>query len=97
MTNGDALGPGGSHLAFPPLTIRAGSHLDRHLSTQDFSLCTVPLVNATFTEPSQSAQGLRAQNIFRVFSRALDFHFTCHLLALAFAHTSTGRAQRTHS
>ncbi|EIE21073.1 hypothetical protein COCSUDRAFT_56993 [Coccomyxa subellipsoidea C-169] len=44
MTNGDALGPGGSRLAFPPLTIRAGSHLDRHLATQDFSYCTVPLV-----------------------------------------------------
>ncbi|BDA45095.1 hypothetical protein COCOBI_06-5750 [Coccomyxa sp. Obi] len=44
VTNGDALGPGGSRLAFPPLTIRAGSHLDRHLTSQNFSYCTVPLV-----------------------------------------------------
>ncbi|KAK9908475.1 hypothetical protein WJX75_008501 [Coccomyxa subellipsoidea] len=44
VTNGDALGPGGSRLAFPSLTIRAGSHLDRHLSTLNFSYCTVPLV-----------------------------------------------------
>lgn len=46
VTNGDALGPGGSRLAFPSLTIRAGSHLDRHLSTLNFSYCTVPLVRA---------------------------------------------------
>ncbi|CAL8469160.1 g8701 [Coccomyxa elongata] len=44
VTNGDALGLGGSRLMFPPLTIRAGSHLDRHLTSQNFSYCTVPLV-----------------------------------------------------
>lgn len=43
--NGDALGPGSARLGFPPITIRFGSLLDKHLTEQPFSNCTVPLVS----------------------------------------------------
>ncbi len=56
VTNGDALGPGGSRLPFPPLTIRAGSHLDQHLMSQNFSYCTVPLVSALHSQWGRSAR-----------------------------------------
>lgn len=42
--NGDALGGAAARLRWPPLTMRAGSHLDAHLHRQGFSSCTVPLV-----------------------------------------------------
>lgn len=42
--NGDALGEGAARLTYPPLVIRAGTHLDAHLTSQPFSNCTAPLV-----------------------------------------------------
>ena len=47
--NGDALGEGAARLAYPPLVIRAGTHLDTHLTAQPFSNCTAPLVRHAAT------------------------------------------------
>ena len=42
--NGDSLGAAATRLHFPPLTLRAGTHLDAHLLSQGFSSCTLPVV-----------------------------------------------------
>ena len=42
--NGDALGTDAVRIPFPDITIRPGTYLDTHLSSQQFSRCTVPVV-----------------------------------------------------
>ncbi len=43
--NGDALGTDAVRIPFPDITIRPGTYLDTHLSSQPFSRCTVPVVS----------------------------------------------------
>ncbi|CAL5229802.1 g13197 [Coccomyxa viridis] len=45
--NGDALGTDAVRIPFPGITIRPGTYLDTHLSSQQFSRCTVPVVMIT--------------------------------------------------
>lgn len=52
--NGDALGAAAARLRWPPLTMRAGSHLDAQLLRQGFSSCTVPLVQFPCPEAEAS-------------------------------------------
>ena len=47
--NGDSLGPAAIRLHYPPLTFRAGTHLDTHLLSQGFSSCTTPVVRPACT------------------------------------------------